>query len=446
MAPIALHFALLGLGASLVNAIPPNANNYLIPHPPATVTVTVTACGSQCASTVTFTETLTVTPPYMHTCEPSTTSIPGSLSSTFLSSSILPPTATSPGYTNSSTSVGSSTSSEVTGAVSSWTPTTRVTVSSQLPSAGTPSSSLTWTVNATSHGTGTAGTSVTTGSSSSLWTNSTRTHVTRTVTKTIRTTDTGSSTSSKVSTQSIPSIPTISIPPLPSFSTRSESSIAPPISYSLTTLTTTSVFNTTVSSQHPGASTHSLSTSYTTKRTTVVVTLTKTVPLSTGTAYSSTIRGTATLSSVSGGYDYPPSTKESAVSPGTTVGSAKPTLVSSSTSDIPGGYDTQYPAPTSSLGITVSSALPTLISPTASSIPGGYDYPPSPSSKASEETTSTEYLGTTVASARPSLVSPSVSEVSPTPTTFETRKSDEYTSASTIYGGYEFGRRRALRM
>ncbi|KAJ3939867.1 uncharacterized protein N0V96_009856 [Colletotrichum fioriniae] len=356
MAPIALHFALLGLGASLVNAIPPNANNYLIPHPPATVTVTVTA------------------------------------------------------------------------------------------------------FNATSHGTGTAGTSVTTGSSSSLWTNSTRTHVTRTVTKTIRTTDTGSSTSSKVSTQSIPSIPTISIPPLPSFSTRSESSIAPPISYSLTTLTTTSVFNTTVSSQHPGASTHSLSTSYTTKRTTVVVTLTKTVPLSTGTAYSSTIRvssalptlvtptGTATLSSVSGGYDYPPSTKESAVSPGTTVGSAKPTLVSSSTSDIPGGYDTQYPAPTSSLGITVSSALPTLISPTASSIPGGYDYPPSPSSKASEETTSTEYLGTTVASARPSLVSPSVSEVSPTPTTFETRKSDEYTSASTIYGGYEFGRRRALRM
>lgn len=306
----------------------------------------------------------------------------------------------------------------------------------------------------------------------------------------------------------------------------------------MTTLTTTSVFNTTVSSQHPGASTHSLSTSYTTKRTTVVVTLTKTVPLSTGTAYSSTIRGTgvssgvpsvssptsirlsttlsyptttalslsntsltslgsstpstaykepcttheqstftsvssyhsppstsspgftvssalptlvtptgtATLSSVSGGYDYPPSTKESAVSPGTTVGSAKPTLVSSSTSDIPGGYDTQYPAPTSSLGITVSSALPTLISPTASSIPGGYDYPPSPSSKASEETTSTEYLGTTVASARPSLVSPSVSEVSPTPTTFETRKSDEYTSASTIYGGYEFGRRRALRM
>ncbi|KAK1725140.1 uncharacterized protein BDZ83DRAFT_620571 [Colletotrichum acutatum] len=155
---------------------------------------------------------------------------------------------------------------------------------------------------------------------------------------------------------------------------------------------------------------------------------------------------TATLSSVSGGYDYPPSTQESTASLGTTVGSAKPTLVSSSTSDIPGGYDTEYPAPTSSPGTIVSSALPTLISSTASSIPGGYDYPPSSSSQSSQESRSTEYLDTTVASARPSLVSPSISEISPTPTTFETRKSDGFTSASTIYGGYEFGRRRALRM
>ncbi|KAK1964896.1 hypothetical protein LY78DRAFT_124352 [Colletotrichum sublineola] len=153
------HFvALLGLslGASLVTAIP--KANYLIVSPPETVTVTT--CGYQCASTVTVTETLTETVPYFFTCEPSSTSVAtGPLGSLTLSSSIIPP----PPFTLSNTTsrVSPTPTSWATGPVTSVTlpsstkvntetSTPGVTVSSQLPSVRTPSSSFTWSVNSTS--------------------------------------------------------------------------------------------------------------------------------------------------------------------------------------------------------------------------------------------------------------------------------------------------------
>ncbi|GJC87176.1 hypothetical protein ColLi_10014 [Colletotrichum liriopes] len=527
-----LSFGLLGLIVSLVNAIP-NAN-YLIPRPPETVTIT--ACSYHCPSTVTVTKTFIKTAPYFFTCEPSSTpATTGTLGSLTLSPSIILPPPFTP--TNPTTRASSRTLSQTTGPALSLnlsssigtiieTSTPGVTVSSQLPSARTPSSSFIWTLNSTSsgirssssdYGTGTAGTSATSARSSlssTLWNNSTK-PITRTITRTVRTTGTGSSTT--VAEVTIPTIPSISIPPPPPTVTESRSTTSLDSSYTVTTYTTVMVINTTVSSQLPGASTLSRPASRTTMRTTVVVTVTSTIPFSTGTgqtftnsgtgapsgfpslSLSSSIRlsntlsyritstsalfnktsivvgvstrltsfsevattgvtftssskvpcatdtesvsrfsdisgtsvssvlpslvistSTATPSTISEGYENPPSS-----SLGTTVDSAKPSFISSSTSDIPGGYETEYP--TSSPGITVSSALPTLVTPSISSMPAGYDDYPS----YSEESTA-KYSGTTIASALPSLVTP-------TPTTLETRKSVEYTSTSIVYTSYDYG-------
>ncbi|KZL85837.1 hypothetical protein CI238_05747 [Colletotrichum incanum] len=533
-----LSFGFLGLGASLVNAIP-NAN-YLIPRPPETVTIT--ACSYQCSSTVTVTETFIETAPYFFTCEPSSTPVTtGTLGSLTLSPSIISPPPFTP--ITQTTKASSSTVSQASGTAPGFnlsssietiiqTSTPRVTVSSQLPSARTPSSSFIWTVNSTSsrdrsssssYGTGTAGTSVTSAMpslSSTLGSNSTK-PITRTITRTVRTTDTGSSTT--VAEVTITTIPSIGIPPPPVTVTKPLSTASPGSSYSVTTYTTVMVINTTVSSQLPGASTLSRSASRTTMRTTVVVTITNTIPLSTGTGQTSANSGsgvssrfpslsssisirlsnslsygttstsalfnttstvvsvstelassteaatksaastfsskvpcatntrsvlgssaipgttasgalpslaistsTSTPSTMSDGYGF------SASSLGTKVDSAKPSFVSSSTSNIPGGYGSEYS--TSSPGTIISGALPSLITSSISSMPAGYeDYP-----SYSKDSTA-KYSGTTIASALPSLVTPSVSKASPMPTTFETRKSDEYISTSTAYTGYEYG-------
>ncbi|KAK1995979.1 hypothetical protein LX36DRAFT_581292, partial [Colletotrichum falcatum] len=267
--------------ASLANAVP--KAHYLIARPPETVTVT--ACGYQCASTVTVTETLTETAPYFFTCEPSSTpTATGPLGSLTLSSSIIPP----PPFTLSNTTSRAlaTPTSWATGPATSLNPpsstetgietsTPGVTVSSQLPSVRTPSSSFTWSVNSTassrgssssySYGTGTAGTTVTSARPSlptSLWSNSTKP-----ITPTIRSTGTDLSTTAKVT---IPTIPSISIPPPPATFTGPNGTTSSGPSYTVTTYTTVRAINTTVSSQLPGASTLSPSTSVTTVRTTMV--------------------------------------------------------------------------------------------------------------------------------------------------------------------------------
>ncbi|OBR04214.1 hypothetical protein CH63R_13341 [Colletotrichum higginsianum IMI 349063] len=510
-------FALLGLGASAVNAIP--KANYLIPHPPETFTLTT--CGSQCARTVTVTETFTETAPYFYTCgppsSPATTSTVDSL--TLSATILLPPLSTARSITNSTTRVTPSSSTRspsgtgiiptLTSFTKTSTPTPGFTVSSQLPSAVSPSSSA-WGVNSTSSrissrsdgyatGTGSPGTSVSSGRavpSSSLWSNSTE-PITRTVTRTVRKSSSGSSTKARVT---IPTIPIISIPPPPVTSTGSEPATSPGLSYSLTTYTTVRVINTTVSSQLPGLSTLSRSASRTTLRTTVVVTITNTIPLGTGTANSSTSSGTgvssrfpalsssssirlsnslsygttttkATSSTVSSKVPCSTSTKTapklstSSNTPGTTVSSALASLVTptgtAKTRTIPGAYDSSLysSSSSSSAGTTVESAKPSLVTGTTSGIPGAYE---------SELLTLTP--GTTVSDVLPTLITPTLSlpTLSPgygeyppvseeptstgspgttvasalpslvTPTTLETRTSDAYVSPS-VYTSYNYG-------
>ncbi|OLN96825.1 hypothetical protein CCHL11_02308 [Colletotrichum chlorophyti] len=520
--------ALLGLGASLANAI--HAANY-IGRPPATVTVT--ACNSQCATTVTVTETSTETVPCFYTCAPSSTLTTETSTSLTLSSIVIPPpSASSATQANSTSPAESSTSTWSTATLPTFIRTSSpagTTDSSQLPSVGTSIWSRTWGVNSTTslsrsgtitYGTGT-GTGTTITSSWSYPSSSIRSNTTQIIP------DTTLSSTPRIT---LPTIPSISIPPWPTTSTESDSITYPPGSYTVTTYTT--VINTTVSSQLPGFSTLSsgetVPVSRTTIRSTVVVTVTRpissSIPLSGGTAFTSTsgyrtgvtsgfpslslpssIRLSSTLSygttttgwtnttvtsrsgiqSTSDSFSsqistsvgpcttetqsrsestYPETTISSALTslvsstdsvstgyeystshPATTIDSAKPSLAPSSTSEIPGGYDSEYP--TYSPGTTVESALPSLVYSTSTSIPVGYDaYPPS---TPSSENTSTGYglpsssPGTTVESALPSLVTLPVSE-SPTPTTLETRTSVDYTkpsSSSVIHGGYDYGRR-----
>ncbi|GKT46237.1 uncharacterized protein ColSpa_06418 [Colletotrichum spaethianum] len=332
------------------------------------------------------------------------------------------------------------------------------------------------------YGTGTAVTSIASAKPSipsSLWNNSTK-PTTRTVTRTVGTIGTDSSTTAKIP---IPTVPSISIPPPPASVTEFDSTTSLGPSYTITTYTTVKVINTTFSSQLPGASTISRSAFRTTMRTTVVVTITNTVPLSTGTGYMPTnsgtvassrilslsssssiylskslsygttstsnwlnttstvigistkltsstetattdaafssssnvpcatdtgsasrssvtlgttlssalpslvtLKSTLSLSTSSDKYGYPPSP-----SPETTVDSAKPSIVPSSTSDIPGGYGSEDS--TSSLGTAVSSALPSSVTHSILSVSGDYgDYPLD-----SKESTSSG-PGTTIAS------------------------------------------------
>ncbi|KAJ5018144.1 hypothetical protein K4K57_006209 [Colletotrichum sp. SAR 10_99] len=283
--------------------------------------------------------------------------------------------------------------------------------------------------------------------SSSLWSNTTRP---------IPSTTPGSLTTTEAT------LPTIPIPTPSDVDTTS----APCTTYgcpSYTTATYTTVINTTVSDQLPETGTASQS--KTTLRSTIIVTVTKSLPSSTGTGYSSTSPGTGISTDfpshtiptssikLSSTLSYPTTTSSSwtnttttssgtstettsddvitstqspsstkkpctthkaesstessiesstqsstypASSPGTTVSDAKPSAVTTSSS-IFGGYDTY---PTSSPSTTVSDAKPSAVSPSkspSSSISGGYDsYPTSTS-------------GTTVSDAKPSLVTPSSS-------------------------------------
>ncbi|KAI8263154.1 hypothetical protein K4K53_009601 [Colletotrichum sp. SAR 10_77] len=423
--------ALLGLGASLVNAIP--QANHIIARPPATLTVTslieitnevtVTACGSNCATAGTV--TVTETQPCFYTCSASaSSSVPGTWTSTpSLPTISIPPKPSVPtSYVNSTT--GIPTSSTPLGTGSSTSPTSvsppdtsspGTTVSTQLPSLTTshrsPANTTTRTRTKTiktrtltlstgislTTGTGTGASSVPY-PSSSLWSNTTRP---------IPSTTPGSLTTTEATLSTIP-IPTPS---------DVDTTSAPCTTYgcpSYTTATYTTVINTTVSDQLPETGTASQS--KTTLRSTIIVTVTKSLPSSTGTGYSSTSPGTG----ISTGF--PSHTiPTSSIKLSSTL--SYPTTTSSSWTN----------TTTTSSGTSTETTSDDVITSTQS--PSSTKKPCT--THKAESSTESIIESSTQSNAKPSLV---------TPTTMKTRTSDEATASSStsIYGGYDFGHKRRV--
>ncbi|KAL0932673.1 uncharacterized protein CTRU02_211636 [Colletotrichum truncatum] len=456
----AFVFVLLGLG-HVASAIP--QANYLIPRPPATETVTslievtnevtVTVCGSQCATTITVTESA----PHSHACgPPSSSSKPTTLTSATLPWISIPPrSSSSTNYVISNSDRSYSSTLKGTGSSSaSVTKTTVVgtTVVSQLPSAGTLTSTSTWRANNTLTkslslsltyitGTGTIGTISRLYPSSSVWSNTTRS---------FSKTRTGATTTNVV-------LPTATVSTLSSISSVAETTSAPCTTYgcpSYTTLTYTTVINTTVSDQLPGASTlltgGTRSASRTTLRSTIVVTVTRSVPSSTGTAYSSSSFGTFVSSRYSSKLTRTSSIRLSAtLSYGTTTTASSARTYTTSRASMESTSDstaistpessaraipcTSHAESTSSavssLRTTVQSALPSTVT-SSSSISGSYEYTVS-SSKA------------TIQSAKPSVVTVSTAITGgyddfPTPSPKTTVNSAKPSLVTSIPGGYEY--------